>query len=250
MKHHINIDDETMAVLKASDITADSVTLPPGQLARPLYENVNKILVTAGGKWNKGRKAHLFQSDPREALGIAIEQGAIKDVKKATQAFYTPDNIAQRVIQIADIQPSEGVLEPSAGKGALAEAARRAGGVVYCVESDMNSAKHLESLNFPTLNMNFLALAVMPIYDAVVMNPPFTGGQDISHVQHAFKFLTPGGRLVAIVSPSFKTHSAKKYAEFRAFLQLYGEVVEELSNAEFKESGTKINTMIIKLTRP
>jgi hypothetical protein len=37
-------------------------------------------------------------------------------------------------------------------------------------------------------------------FDRVVMNPPFDHGADIKHVEHARKFLKPGGRLVAVVA--------------------------------------------------
>ncbi len=30
------------------------------------------------------------------------------------------------------------------------------------------------------------------------MNPPFANGQDIKHITHALRYLSPGGRLVAI----------------------------------------------------
>ena len=35
-------------------------------------------------------------------------------------------------------------------------------------------------------------------FDRIVMNPPFTNGDDIKHIMHALKMLKPGGRLVAI----------------------------------------------------
>ena len=37
-----------------------------------------------------------------------------------------------------------------------------------------------------------------PVYDTIVMNPPFEKFQDIDHVRHAFDLLKPGGRVVAI----------------------------------------------------
>lgn len=56
-------------------------------------------------------------------------------------------------------------------------------------------------------------------YDAIVMNPPFERLQDIDHVRHAFRFLKPGGRLVAIMSAgSFFATSRGKVSEFNAWL--------------------------------
>jgi len=246
-KHHINIDDETMDVLKRSTITQTSVTLPPSQLERSLYTKVNKVLETAGGKWNKKEKAHVFQSDPKEALGMAIEKGAILDTKKATQAFYTPAALASIVVQHASVR-GKTVLEPSAGEGALAMACSADGAKnVVCIEIDPKSATHLIKQGFNVQTGDFMKQAPDVFFDRVVMNPPFTGGQDIEHVTHAFKFLKPGGRLVAITSPSWQTKQDRKSAAFRKLVEDHGRIAEEFSEGSFKESGTNVRTLLVVL---
>ena len=39
---------------------------------------------------------------------------------------------------------------------------------------------------------------VLSGYDRIIMNPPFSDGRDIQHVQHAYNLLRPGGRIGAI----------------------------------------------------
>lgn len=249
MKHHLTIDDETMTVLRASTVTETSVKLPAGQLARPLYAKVNKVLETAGGKWNRSAQAHTFTTDPRPALGLAVEKGAILDVKKATQAFYTPMGVARQVVAHASVE-GKAVLEPSAGHGALADACMVAGArSVVCVESDPQSAHHLRrTFTFEVIEGDFLKQSPTQ-FDRVVMNPPFTAGQDIAHVTHAFQFLRPGGRLVAIMSPSWQTAQNKKATAFRSFVEQHGRVAEQVEAGAFKESGTNIATVIVVLDR-
>lgn len=78
----LQIAPDVMEVLRAAHVTDTSVVLPAGQLPRDLYVNVNKVLELAGGKWNRGAKAHLFASDPREKLGLAMESGGIATIRK------------------------------------------------------------------------------------------------------------------------------------------------------------------------
>lgn len=247
-KHHISIDDETMDVLKRSDISPNSVKLPTGQLPRPLYEKVNKVLTTAGGKWNRSAQAHVFTSDPREVLGMALDKGAILDTKKASQAFYTPAELARRVVLHASVE-GKTVLEPSAGHGSLAKACRDAGAkYVVCIEQDATSSKVLSDDGFGALTDDFLKVGPTP-YDRVVMNPPFTNGQDVDHVTHAFKFLTSGGRLVSIMSPSWRTKQDKRSEAFRELVANHGRVECEFEPGAFKESGTNIVTVLVILEK-
>lgn len=252
MKHHITLDDETMAVLRRCEITSSSVMLPPEILPRPLYEKVNKALNAAGGKWTgklgKGGK-HVFPTDPREALGLAVTSGTIKDTKKFNQAFYTPPEVARIVVQIASVE-GKTVLEPSAGHGALATACRANGAEVTCIEEDRKSCDVLESLGLKTTHANFLGMDWLDHFDRVVMNPPFENGKDIAHVTHAFKFLADGGRLVAIMSPAWQTKQDKKSAAFRALVNEFGHIAEKLEPGAFKESGTNVATVIVILNRP
>jgi len=108
------VTGEVLGVLKRATITDNVLILPPGQLARPLYEAVNKALVNAGGRWNKGAKGHVFPSDPRPKLGLMLETGVSVDTKKKLQAFYSPAAVAARVVELAEVS-GQNVLEPSAG---------------------------------------------------------------------------------------------------------------------------------------
>jgi 16S rRNA A1518/A1519 N6-dimethyltransferase RsmA/KsgA/DIM1 with predicted DNA glycosylase/AP lyase activity len=41
------------------------------------------------------------------------------DVKVLYQQYYTPSELAKQLVELADIQPTDDVLEPSAGQGAI-----------------------------------------------------------------------------------------------------------------------------------
>jgi hypothetical protein len=119
-------------------------------------------------------------------------------------AFFTSEEVAQKVIERAEIQPGQRILEPSAGSAALAKPARDAGANVTCVEIQPGLAHELGVLHgfADVIEGDFLALnpADFASFDRVVMNPPFDRGRDCDHVRHAYQFLKPGGVLVAIMS--------------------------------------------------
>ena len=96
---------------------------------------------------------------------------------------------------------------------------------------------------------DFLGISPLPVYDKVVMNPPFTKQQDIEHIEHAFKFLKPGGTLVGITSEGTFFRENKKAQHFRQLLkQNMGESIK-LEDGAFKKSGTMVRTRIVKLKK-
>ena len=84
-------------------------------------------------------------------------------------------------------------------------------------------------------------------YDSIIMNPPFTQGQDCEHVRHAFKFLRLGGRLVSVMTPAWQTNATKKFKAFREWLANLNFSVEVLPSGTFSESGTEVNAVILTI---
>jgi len=253
MAARFTIDDDVRDVLARSTITDCALTLP-AQLSRELYQRVDKVLRGAGGRWNRAKRVHVFDSDPRALLGLAVETGEAINRQQLLGAFYTPAPLAKRMAHLAGIAPGSRVLEPSAGRGALALACRAAGAEVLCVEIDDVSRAALVKLGFDVLAGDFLhdvAPIRHPPFDAVVMNPPFADGQDVEHVTHALWFLRPGGRLVAIMPPGWQTKQTRACAAFRGLIQrraVDGPTVEPLPPGTFKASGTDCNTVLLSLT--
>lgn len=73
-------------------------------------------------------------------------------------------------------------------------------------------------------------------FDRVVMNPPFECGADLKHIQHAFGFLKPGGRLVALCAQRDTT---------REWVEALGGVFEPLPDGSFAEQGTGVRTALV-----
>lgn len=245
----MKITQDVLEVLDHAETDGSSLRLV-GQLDRKLYERTNKVLELLGGKWNRSAKAHLFPSDAADLVSAVIVAGEITDPKKTFDAFFTPDAVAKMVIQAAQIEPGMKVLEPSAGRGALAVAARYAGAKVSCIEVQPENIAYLEGLGFDPLCVDFMTQEPgTPVYDRVVMNPPFSRQQDIRHVLHALRFLKPGGILVSVMSAGVKFRDNVLTRDFRALVDASGGTCESLPNQSFKESGTLINTVLITIPK-
>lgn len=266
------ISDEVRDVLARSVITATSVTLPPGQLERKLYEQVNKALAGAGGKWSRKAGAHVFERDPRETLGLAVETGEATNVRATLQAYYTPPALARRVVELSGVKAGDRVLEPSVGEGALVLALAEAVGPDFdlvAYDIDETACQKCGPVlsdkvdNWALYRRDFLEVRtddaddplavvkpgkVLRPVDVVVMNPPFTGDADVRHVTHAWEFVKPGGTLVAIMWPAW--HQSPSTAAQRAFAALVRSVggeVEDVPAGTFEH--TDVATVVVKMRK-
>lgn len=237
----IKLTPEVTAILQRSTITETLLCLPEGQLERKLYESVAKVIKLAGGVWKTHMKGFLFTGDPRQRLGLIVESGKAIDEKKLLQAFFTPQELATRVVQMAFVN-GKAVLEPSAGEGALAlECVRQGATRVGCIEINPDSVAVLRKQGLEAIEWDFLKAPIVHLWDAIVMNPPFTKNQDIIHVSRALECLAPGGILVAIMSP--RTDRPK----FQDLVRGYRHEVTDVPEGAFKESGTSIKTIILRI---
>lgn len=143
------------------------------------------------------------------------------------------------------------VLEPSAGQGAIAKAAHSAAADVMIDMYELMPANNdiLHGLNLRLSGIgkptDFLTVDPDPVYDRVVMNPPFGRQADIKHVSHALKFLKPVGLLVSVMASSVTFRSNKLTTDFRQLIEVRGGHIEELPEGAFKSSGTMVNTVIV-----
>lgn len=246
----VKVSDTARDILSRSTFGADFVKLPHGQLERSAYVEVDKVLKALGGKWNRSAGAHKFSADPRAQLEKVLGGEKIEDKKKALQAFYTPDALADRLVKYANLEFGNYVLEPSAGEGAIVKAIRRVAGGGVChvtaVEVDDTKASALVHAGVNTLfREDFLSFKSSETYDRVIMNPPFHGGADVRHVMHAWNLVRPTGRLVAIVSPAFRFRTSAPFVMFRQMHERYGVHEENVEAGAFRESGTDVRTVIV-----
>ena len=84
---------------------------------------------------------------------------------------------------------------------------------------------------------DFLKLTPDPVYDRVVMNPPFDAELDIEHVQHAMGFLAEDGMLAAIMSAGTEYRETARARTFRNDMATLNAEWSDLPQGSFSEVG-------------
>ncbi len=168
--------------------------------------------------------------------------------------FPTPRTIIDEMIERAELLPEHTILEPSAGKGDIADAVRERNPDCFltCVEIVPALVEILNAKGYIVdTDGDFLNLVPLRPYDRILMNPPFEKGQDAEHIRHAFECLAPGGRLVSVCSSGPFFRSDRKSTEFREFIESKGAEVIDLpadafNNSEaFRRTGVSTKLVII-----
>lgn len=207
-----------------------------------------------------------------EAIGEGSEVADVSDMGPSYHVtparnfglFETNEETAERLFDRAGYQAFEGktVLEPSAGRGKLADMARSKGAArVQCVEIQHGLAAELRQKGHAVREGDFLAMtpADLGMFDVVVMNPPFDRGRDCDHVRHALQFLKPGGVLVAIMAAGVEFREDKRTTAFRAMIEKHTAPMErwgprrdfyELPAGSFAHAGTMVNTVTLAVRKP
>lgn len=248
----VTLDDETRAVFLKSRIEGTCLYLAD-QLPREVYLRVAKAIKAAGGQWNRQAGCHVFPADVRQTLNIAADTVQVVNVQQTYQSFYTPDEIARQMVRYLGL-PGKAwprILEPSAGDGRLIEAA---GQYVdwqadfVAVELNEQAASGLlkryagTKASVLVIQGDFMAQnGDLGDFDRILMNPPFTRGQDVAHIKRALSYLKPGGRLVALCADGPKQ---------RDELKPHATLWESMPPGTFKESGTGVNVALLVMERP
>jgi len=157
---------------------------------------------------------------------------AFTEESKEEQFYPTPDDIIQRymldydingttlrtLLQSNDVQ----VLEPSAGRGNIADMIRAASPTATIDVCEINPLRReiLTLKNYNVVGSDFTQFDSGEYYDVIVMNPPFNNGMDIRHVRRAYNMLKPGGVLIALLSEgSVWSNERKEVVAFRGWLE-------------------------------
>ncbi len=182
-----------------------------------------------------------------EVLPDAEEEGTKPRASTAVSkdlAFYpTPAKVIDEVLRAAGIEgranwrgesPALRCLEPSCGDGRIMDAIRSMGHKVIGIEVHAVRAAETRAKGHAVITGNFLEAPIEPTFNRIVMNPPFAGRHWRKHLDHARRFLAPGGVLVCIL-PASAHYDHNVTGEF-------GGTWTDLPVASFAESGTNIPT--------
>jgi SAM-dependent methyltransferase len=242
----ITITDAARGILTRCRAEENRVYLPAGQLDPALYKEVDRVLREAGGHWKGGKvRAHVFGGDAAPTLEELLQAQRFVSAKEAEQWFESPPDVARRLVDAALLAPGMEVLEPSAGRGALARLIAERGCAVDCVEINAERAAVIEAAGYARTVIvgDFLARPPVPgLYDAIVMNPPFAGHADERHVEHALSMLRPGGTLVALMGAGIRFRGDRAAKKIR---NMAGGAIDSVAADAFKSVGAEMSTCIV-----
>ncbi len=173
--------------------------------------------------------------------------------------FPTPAPIAKQMVEMAHITWGMNILEPSAGKGDIANAIREASPDVsdnlYVIEVNHALRGILLIKGYKLIASDFMDFHASSgpgcLYDRIIANPPFEHGQDIDHVRHMWDLLKPGGKIVSIMCEGPFFRQDRKSVEFREWVDDKVREVYKLAPGAFlsSERPTGVACRIITLEK-
>lgn len=155
---------------------------------------------------------------------------------------FTPPELAKELVALAGVRKDSRVLEPEAGIGNIADVAKEVTDHVDCIERMTDFCEILKLKKHNVIGNDLLTAETAPIYDAVVMNPPFS--EECEHIKRAFDFLRRGGSLVAVCSSSIQWKSTRKYEQFRDWLSEHTHSIDECG-AKFEMTGVHTVVLVV-----
>jgi len=170
---------------------------------KSIIKETIKVIESIGGVYSGEGGKFKFDYDPDKVLSKIRTSGCVVDNK--THQFYpTPQNVSDYALDQCAIEAHHSVLEPSAGRGDLVVALEDKSRLT-CVEFAQLHCEILESRAMgEVIEADFLKTKLQTKFDRIIMNPPFSEGRAIAHIEKAYEYLANGGVLVAIAPSSLK----------------------------------------------
>lgn len=157
--------------------------------------------------------------------------------------FTTNKNLLNRLLELADIQENEKVLEPSAGIGCIADEIKKYTKNIDVCEYMFSYAELLELKGYKVTANDFLTYNKINFYDKVVANVPFSDEQ--RHIKHIYNVLKDGGKAVIITSNHWTFAGDKASQEFRNWLSNLTYEVYDVPEKSFEFTNVSAKILVI-----
>lgn len=266
------VDQHTLEILTRCVATDGSRAVFIEKPGREDKQRVEDAIAAMGGTWKPKLKSFAFDGDAEAAFDRLCVLGS-DDADTSLNCFETPPAVADLVVKLAKIEPSNRILEPSAGSGALVQAVLRAGvpglDVVFVERDDVRrgvtcalALRHGRGADGSTVRVATIAGSDVPAdefldtdfardfggepFDRVIMCPPFEkvgAGDHLAHVHHAFDLLADGGLLVAVLPASVGFREDERHRGFRRWIENLGTI------NELPDSAFGFRTVVVRLLK-
>ena len=157
-------------------------------------------------------------------------------------SFYpTPPEVAEKMLAKVGKLYERSILEPSAGKGDLADAAvgkldryyNRCREVVHCIEIEPELQAAIRGKGYPLVGTDFLTFWPDEKYDLIIMNPPFANGE--AHLLHAWEILDHGDIVCLLNEQTLLNPCTENRKLLATIIEQHGEV-EHLGSCFAKDA--------------
>ena len=205
---------------------------------------IKKIIKVLGGKWSYLGRCYLMPDSVVNLFRKVLETGEFPDLYPNPIFYECPDDVLSRILTLANLQPNDVVLEPTAGNGKIVFAVRDAGiAGVECtaVELDWYGWREIERSNENKKhrvkihaiwgdfqNPRRLRLPAGKKYNVVLCVPPIWNETEIRILNRAYDELEPDGRFIGVVSPFLENTSHPSARRFKKILDDHLAYFEEL----------------------
>jgi SAM-dependent methyltransferase len=166
----------------------------------------------------------------------------------------TSSEVAKLLVsQAGALYNSHWILEPSAGKGKVADLIKSIIGEdtsrLTCVELNKELVDVLKEKGYKPYHGDFLNFKPDQQYDKIIACPPFIRNVDCNHIIKMYEVLKPGGILVSLTSPLWMIHNEEHQVKFREFLKEKDYWIKMLPDNSFMEKEKTVPTAIIKIVK-
>lgn len=190
----------------------------------------------------------------------------IPEQHKAASGFYpTPASLASKMLEGIKWESVSTILEPSAGKGDIADAINMKWKIYYgrswdhacnsadidCIEIDPNLRAILKDKKLRVVHDDFLTYQTLKRYSLIVMNPPFEDAA--RHILKAISLLDANGTLVALCNAeTIRNHSVynERYQLFRILMENKAEITYHQGEFLKSERKTGVEIAMIRYKAP
>lgn len=214
------------------------------------YQALKVAMKNAGATYSDSGFAFEHSLAATTTLGRLLDGESI-NLRKSLQFYPTTDVAADKLLDGLDLNGKR-VFEPNAGEAYLVRRAYEAG-AANVVAAEIYDGFHdaIVKSGANLIGTDLLALTGEDIshhdIDVCIMNPPFSGGQDIKHVEHVLSIVSDRTEVRAIMSAGVLERSGGAYERFRAYLSSMSIEPEILPAGAFKESGTMVRTCVVRI---
>lgn len=157
------------------------------------------------------------------------------------------------------VDPDWTILEPSAGKGDIADyladrndnsyGRKRNDARIKVIEKSFDLQQILSGKGYPIIGYDFLSYEPDQHFDLIAMNPPFSNGD--AHLLHAWEVVGDGGHVACILNAeTIRNPHTKRRQDLVALIEAHG-TVEFVGQAFAQaERKTGVEVCIVRLTKP